>query len=476
MGATETGAPPSWLPPAEDWQYLHYNPELKGLELRQIDDELYQLFLTRHPSTDPYHGTWNTFPQLHEYTMNDLYTKHPTKENLWLYAGRSDDVIVLSNGEKLNPSSMELALLGHLGVTGALVVGQARFAPAAIIELEDELARKVENKEEREAMRNAIWPFVVEANRSAPGQAQIARDKIIFNNPSKPFVRVAKGTVMRKATTKLYEKEIDELYQDTNKDDLENVPRFDLAQDVASIEAVIGSLIAAAIGVENLSHEQDFFASGMDSLQVMKVSRQLEASLEGKYRADNIARLIYGHSTVATLTTALKDISGGKTGLSNEVAMQQTLERYIKQLPSKEQHTSTKQDGGLVVVLTGSTGSLGSYLLDTLASSKIVTKIYCLNRRADADQQQAKTNAARGLISEWGDRVIFLHADLSKSKLGLSSKDYERLQNEAGVVIRKSRSIVLRTGTNQILLLKTTSGKSTLISHSSHSSHISPAH
>ena len=453
MGATETASPPSWLPPAEDWQYFHYNPELQGLEFRQIDDELYQLFLTRHPSTDMYHGTWQTFPHLQEYTMNDLYSKHPTKENLWLYVGRADDVIVLSNGEKLNPSSMELALLGHLGVKGALVVGQARFAPAVIIELEDELAQKVEGKEERNAMLDAIWPFVVEANRSAPGQAQLARDNIIFSKPGKPFIRVAKGSVTRKATTKLYEKEIEELYQDTNKDDLENVPRIDLTQDVASIEAVIGSLVAAVIGVENVSPEQDFFASGMDSLQVMKVSRQLEAALEGKYRADNISRLIYKNSTVAMLTSALKD-SGDKAGMSSEAAMWQTLERYTKQLPPKKQLASTKRDGGLVVVLTGSTGSLGSYLLDTLASSKNVAKIYCLNRRADADQQQAKTNAARGLISEWGDRVIFLHTDLSKPKLGLSSQVYDSLQNEAGVVIRKSRCIALRTDTDQILLLR----------------------
>jgi hypothetical protein len=446
LGATETGALPSWIPSVEDWQYFAYHPALKGIEFREVGDGLYQLFVKRHPSTDPYHGTWSTFPHLQEYTMNDLYTKHPTKEHLWLYEGRADDVIVLSNGEKLNPSSMELTLVGHQGVKGALVVGQARFAPAVIIELEEDLARKVEVKEEREAIINALWPFVMEANRSAPGHAQLSRDKIIFSKPGKPFPRAPKGTVLRRQTLKLYEKEIDELYQDADKDYLENIPHIDLAQDTTSIETAIGRLIASVIGVKSVARQQDFFASGMDSLQVMKIARQLEAALAGRYRADNISRLIYTNTTVAALASALKDTSTAKTGISEEVAMQKLLEKYTQKLPKK-------QDVGLVVVLTGSTGSLGSYLLDVLASSKNVAKIYCLNRRVDAAQQQAKTNAARGLVSEWGDRVVFLHADLSKSKLGLDPQDYDILRNEANVIIRKSCQDHLRLReTNYVLL------------------------
>jgi NADP-dependent 3-hydroxy acid dehydrogenase YdfG len=134
----------------------------------------------------------------------------------------------------------------------------------------------------------------------------------------------------------------------------------------------------------------------------------------------------------------LKDTSGARASATGEAAMLQTLEKYTRQLPEKSTTVSKKPDGGLVAVLTGSTGSLGSYLLDALASSRNITKIYCLNRRADAEQQQAKTNADRGLVSDWGDRVIFLHADLSKPNLGLTLQEYDCLKNEAGVIIRES--------------------------------------
>jgi hypothetical protein len=327
-----------------------------------------------------------------------------------------------------------LALLGHSGVKGALVVGQARLATAVILELEDELSRKVQSRDERDAMLDTIWPFILEANKSAPSHAQLARDKVIFSDPDKPFFRLPKGTVQRKSTTNLYGREIDELYADANKEDLENVPRIDLSENKAGTEAAIGSLIEAIINTEKVSPEQDFFALGMDSLHVMRLSRQLEAVLEGKYQADKIARLIYGHASVSALTEALRDSSKGVNGVSSEVAVLKTLKRFTEQLPPRD---------GLVVVLTGSTGSLGSYLLHSLAVSKTVARVYCLNRRPDADLQQAKTNESRGLVSDWGERVIFLHADLSKPKLGLSQQDYDSLRTEASVVIRKSGLIYL---------------------------------
>lgn len=434
FGTTEVGPALMWFSEPEDWQYFHYNPAFQGIEFRHMDDGLYEQVIVRHPSTDPYHATFNTFPDLQEYATNDLYMKHPTKENLWLYTGRADDVIVLSNGEKLNPTSMESALVGHLGVRGALVVGQARFAPAAIIELEDELAAKLQGGEGRQEMIDAIWPYVVDANKSAPAHAQLSRDMIMFAKPGKPFLRLAKGTVQRKTTVKLYEEEIEELYKDSYKEDLENIHRIDLAEDISSVETALGLLIANALGVESLSAEEDFFASGMDSLQVMKAARQLEAALGGTYTADSISRLLYSNATVAALAATLKDTPEARANVTGQAAMLKTLEKYRSQLPVK----SEKPDGGLVAVLTGSTGSLGSYLLDALATSRNITKIYCLNRRADAEQQQAKTNADRGLISEWGNRVIFLHADLSKSNLGLTPQEYDCLKNEAGVIIRKS--------------------------------------
>ena len=103
IGLTELGVIPFYKVAPEDWEYFHSNPNLKGLEFRHLGEELYELVIVRHPSTDPYHSAFLTFPELNEFPLNDLYSKHPTKPNHWLYVGRTDDVIVLSNGEKLSP-------------------------------------------------------------------------------------------------------------------------------------------------------------------------------------------------------------------------------------------------------------------------------------------------------------------------------------------------------------------------------------
>lgn len=77
-----------------DWEYYQGNPDLKGIELRPRGEGFYELVLVRHPSTDRYLSTWVVVPELSEFSMNDLYSKHPSKANHWIYVGRADDVLV----------------------------------------------------------------------------------------------------------------------------------------------------------------------------------------------------------------------------------------------------------------------------------------------------------------------------------------------------------------------------------------------
>lgn len=97
--------------------------------------------------------------------------------------------------------------------------------------------------------------------------------------------------------------------------------------------------------------------------------------------------------------------------------------------------------GNMSVILTGSTGSLGSYLLDSLARQDHVGKIYCLNRAEDGGLAKQKlASIDRGLdIAACGghNRVEFLHVDLSQSLLGLPPNKYRELLRETTHIIRK---------------------------------------
>ena len=92
----------------------------------------------------------------------------------------------------------------------------------------------------------------------------------------------------------------------------------------------------------------------------------------------------------------------------------------------------------MTVILTGSTGSLGSYLLEALYHSKRVSRIICLNRSSNAAERHKYIGRQRGLSPLDPDRVKFLMADLSKPKLGIDSATYESLCSNVTHIIRKS--------------------------------------
>lgn len=60
-----------------------------------------------------------------------------------------------------------------------------------------------------------------------------------------------------------------------------------------------------------------------------------------------------------------------------------TLSIYEKEIDNISTSTvpeNVSSSGSEVVLLTGSTGAVGSFLLDTLIQNKSVSTIYCLNR------------------------------------------------------------------------------------------------
>ncbi|KAF2127398.1 hypothetical protein P153DRAFT_295873 [Dothidotthia symphoricarpi CBS 119687] len=82
------------------------------------------------------------------------------------------------------------------------------------------------------------------------------------------------------------------------------------------------------------------------------------------------------------------------------------------------------------VVLTGSTGHLGTYILDALLADAKVQSIHCLNRSANAQSRQEaqlKNRGLRSLERSGTATVSFYTTDLTKPRLGLSDEVYDAL-------------------------------------------------
>lgn len=442
MGSSEVGFFPLLHRDPEDWIYFHFDPRSKGNEFREVGSGLYEQVFTRHDSTDPFHWSFYTFPDRTEFSMNDVYSKHPSKSNLWLWEGRSDDVIVFSNGEKFNPNDMEATLRSCPCVSGALVVGQGRFEAAALLELKESVT---DTDGTRKRILDSLSPYFTKANEITPSYARLDRDHIFFTKDGKPMLRTDKGTVKRRATNQAYEEEIDQFYKDiAGFGDASDVIQLN-PRDQDALRVSIRNILTEMKGLQNITTEQDFFAAGMDSLQVMDFVRQLRSSFkdfDGGAVAHLLSpRTVYSNATVLKLATAIEYLADhgevASEGLERERTnkMEAMLAKYSQGLPQPRNDKTQRQEHGFTVILTGSTGSLGSYLLDSLLANMHVTKVTCLNRGADSKAKQKNGNKSRGLDNDWGDKVHFLTTDLSEGDLGLGTSDYDMLVKETSFII-----------------------------------------
>ncbi|RYP70035.1 hypothetical protein DL771_005726 [Monosporascus sp. 5C6A] len=439
LGSTECGVLPIQLCDPEDWPYISMSPVL-GHEYRHVSGDLYEQVIIRDPKLKLYQGIFNTFPELKEWHMKDVYSKHPTKEDVWLYRGRTDDIIVFSSGEKLNPYDMESIIETHPAVSAARIAGFGRFQSSLLVEA----VTPPTSNAEKEELLNTIWPSVQAANKHGPSYGRIHRDMIIFTLPGKPMLRAGKGTVQRKMTLDLYAAELDALYEANGETDVAADGTNDTADKHATIQEIVKDIIATStdISANRLDLDTDLFALGLDSLQVVTMTKTINAFLAERGIQQPIeTRTVYANPTVAALTAAISVLAEGKatreTVESDEQKMQRLYDLYAAELPISARQAESKPSDGFVVLLTGSTGSLGSYILDSLLTSPRVTKIYCLNRGPASLDRQQKSHAAKGL-HVLTDKVECFDTEISKPYFGLSTQAYRKLLGEVTTVVHNA--------------------------------------
>jgi len=103
---------------------------------------------------------------------------------------------------------------------------------------------------------------------------------------------------------------------------------------------------------------------------------------------------------------------------------------------SKPSSPSEKHD----VVLTGSTSSLGKYILEELLAEPSISHVYCLNRSSDAEERHRKSFVSRSVKADFS-RVAFLQTDISKVHFGLSGRDNERLLDTVDIFVHNVWSV-----------------------------------
>ncbi|RBR03142.1 hypothetical protein FVER53590_00238 [Fusarium verticillioides] len=423
------------------WRYFIFNSEVMGIDWQHRDSNEYELVIRRKASDPGSQGCFYNFPELSEWRTNDIFEPHPTLKDHWLYKGRADNIIVFSNGEKLNPLTIEGIISDHPLVKSALVVGQGMFQAALIIEPIAEAQPKDDT--EAKALLDKIWPTIEKANAETVAHGRIAANFVALTDPALPFPRADKGTVQRGKAVNLYANFISALYEKAEM--LGDGPSITL--DLSGDDTLTGSIIslfATKLGVEKLEPDTDFFSVGVDSLQVMTATNLLRGALHraGVETSTITPRVIYRNPTAKVLAAYIQSLRSGasdddeETQEINQIKAQ--VAKYTRNLPAPRTGKQAPLDDGQTVIVTGTTGSLGAYMLDQLCRLESVKKIIALNRSDDGGvSRQPSINEFRGLTTDFS-KVEFLHADLSLPDLGLGQSKYDSLLADVDRVIHNA--------------------------------------
>ena len=180
---------------------------LIGATFRHYSNDLYELVLVKDANIQKAQFIFLNNPELSEWSTKDLFSKHPSKD-LWRYRGRSDDIIVLSSGLNINPLGFECIVITNPMIDSALLTGSGRTSPAWLIECKEAAA----TAEETSNLIDQIWPSIEQANDIAPVYARASKSAIVITTKEKPMLRAGKGTVQRRLTIQLYQKELEALY------------------------------------------------------------------------------------------------------------------------------------------------------------------------------------------------------------------------------------------------------------------------
>ena len=440
-GATELGLVHQLPVDAEDYAYVRFG-SLANVELRPHSDGLYEAVMIRKKGLENYQGAFMVDPHLQELGTNDLFQRHPdpAKSDHWTNVGRSDDIIVFETGEKINPVSMERLIETHPKVRSALVIGEGSFQAAMLVEPVKDVKRNEESKQ----LLEDIWPLVEAANVEYPAHGYVVKELVIFTEPRMPIVRTDKGSIARKATGVLYKDILDKAYAAADSAIEYDGPILDLPTSTEKLYCQLRDLVRHSTAIDVQGEDDDFYGLGMDSLRTLQLSRGLKAALRNSEAPiERITpSLVYSNPTLRQLRESIssfaRDAPNDTAKTERLLEMEAILSRYSSKLPDK----ASRPPPSKIVILTGSTGSLGSYLLSSLYADQSITHIWCLNRSPDALARQTATNASRGLSSTFeSSRVTFQKCDFSQPLLGLSQSIYDEILGKVTHIIHNAWTV-----------------------------------
>ncbi|KAH7401932.1 hypothetical protein DE146DRAFT_692008 [Phaeosphaeria sp. MPI-PUGE-AT-0046c] len=422
----------------KDWQYLrNYNPpSLVDFEAR--DDDLAELVVK--PGW-PHMAKQNRDDG--SFATADLFARHPTIENAWLYHSRADSQLTLITGKKFDPAPLEAAIATSSHLDDVLIFGNGRPFPGALL-LRSEESSQISDHE----LLNAIKPVVEKLNRDSQDHARIPMHMLVpIPHQAQPLEKSSKGTIIRRAADARFEEVINSAYDAQETNGSAEVADEDLTKH---FERLIQDMTSQSI---ELAEDMDLFSYGVDSIACMQLRTHIRQLVPN--RQNNLPMsIIEDCGTIRRLTEYVLRKRHGEADVKDDDEDELMLDlvkqygSFDAETPSAMQNGDSEKSRGEVIVLTGATGALGAHILDLLLKSEKVNTVYCLVRGADeqaATERVSKALQQRGLTANLDTcKVTIVQAQLSNAHLGLSDDLYNHLAKEATSIIHVAWAVNFR--------------------------------
>ncbi|KAI9251796.1 hypothetical protein BDA99DRAFT_426796, partial [Phascolomyces articulosus] len=416
------------------------------------------------------------------YATGDLFVQDPPHSGIWRHVGRVDDTLVMKNGEKTNPIPMENEINQLDIVKNCMVIGENRECTAVLIELDTNQINKFSPTE----IVSKVYDGVKQANKMAPSHSTLMIPHMVYILPlDKKLVTTFKGTLTRQKTIDFFQKEIDQMYdtflQGTATSSSSSMENHELSsmkseQDIQTFLYQAASQVLHPIN-QTIDPTVPLFDYGLDSLLAIQLRNKISIRFKSVLSVTNFC---FEYPTIESMIQVLTPahILGSsfssmenhtsKVESSSSLLLEESKKRQEKHyqetqsilygyfariendFPTKasNSHHPTQEQ---TVLLTGATGSLGSFLLDSMMHSRHIRKIYCLVRCGNGDGNDDQQSKLKKRIAQaFQDRhlsppdfndifhnkvhVLPITNHLDASFLGLGASMYYQLQQEVTMI------------------------------------------
>ncbi|WVQ94361.1 hypothetical protein IAU59_001440 [Kwoniella sp. CBS 9459] len=427
----------------EDWEWLRNDsPYASAIRFEPVEGDQNKFEMV---VTDKWASKTKSNRDDGSYASGDLYEPHPTKQNVWRYAGRGDDVIVMSNGEKASPGPFETALRALQLLSDSLVVGSDRPQLGLLLFPRSSSVDHAQLLEEAK-------PLLEEANSASPSFAQISIDMCsVVTDNTKTLPKSSKGTVQRGVAYDVFKAEIESLYEGSAKDDLGSPVEKRSKEEIAKhIQAIISDVASSRLKIEGLDENTDLFSWGLDSLMATRVRSAMQKALNtgGKTLSGNV---VFERPSIARLAQYVYDLQEQNHSDIDDQNHHGLMIDLVRRFGRFEAQSGPSGNSGYdketevkTMLLTGGTGSLGAFLIDqwltptAISESSDHRRVICLVRASDDSEAQDRilnSLKQRGIPTGISSRIEYLASDLEQTGLGLTEEVYKSLAERIDAIV-----------------------------------------